>query len=78
MLKHKIRKSRKNILSLLEAVSSESQQEKTEFSRQGKKDKKRKEKTAGEAIVRPGRGILVERKHMMRVLSGTSQVTAAH
>ena len=79
MLKHKIRKSRKNILSLLEAVSSETQQEKPELSRQGKKDKKRKEKAAGEAdglgdSVGPGRSGLKGRKHMISCLSGTCQV----
>jgi hypothetical protein len=43
MLKHKIRKSRKNILSLLEAVSQEDSS-RAEYSKVTKKEKRQQEK----------------------------------
>ena len=47
MLKHKIRKSRKNILTLLEGVSFDEKQEKPDYTKVNKKDKKHKEKIKG-------------------------------
>ena len=57
MLKHKIRKSRKNILSLLETVQVEEENTKekipeySDVKKRGKKEKKKKDKRIGKYFV---------------------------
>ena len=48
MLKHKIRKSRKNILNLLESAVSDEKQNKVEYTKVNKKAKREKERVKGE------------------------------